>query len=64
MALGPAGELIRLAGSQAERRHSSIVAALDAALAELQEPDGTVRAPASTWIIGARRAPDADRSAF
>jgi SAM-dependent methyltransferase len=54
MALGPAGELIRLAGSQAERRHSSIVAAFDAALAELQEPDGTVRAPASTWIIGAR----------
>ena len=54
MALGPAGELIRLAGSQAERRHSRIVAALDAALAELQEPDGTVRAPASTWIIGAR----------
>jgi SAM-dependent methyltransferase len=54
MALGPAGELIRLAGSEAERRHSSIVAALHAALAELQEPDGTVRAPASTWIIGAR----------
>ncbi len=53
MAIGPAGELIRLAGSEAERRHSSIVAALDAALAELQEPDGTVRAPASTWIIGA-----------
>jgi ubiquinone/menaquinone biosynthesis C-methylase UbiE len=54
MALGPAGELIRLAGSQAERLHSSIVAALHAALAELQEPDGTVRAPASTWIVGAR----------
>jgi ubiquinone/menaquinone biosynthesis C-methylase UbiE len=54
MALGPAGELIRLAGSQAERRHSSIVTALHAALAQLQEPDGTVRAPASTWIVGAR----------
>ena len=54
MALGPAGELIRLADSQAERRHSSIVAALHAALAEQQEPDGTVRAPASTWIIAAR----------
>ena len=54
MALGPAGELIRLAGSQAEERHPSIVAALHAALAELQEPDGTVRAPASTWIVGAR----------
>jgi SAM-dependent methyltransferase len=54
MALGPAGELIRLAASQAEERRSSIVAALRAALAELQEPDGTVRAPASTWIVGAR----------
>jgi SAM-dependent methyltransferase len=54
MALGPAGELIRLAGNQAEGRRSSIVAALHAALAELQEPDGTVRAPASTWIVGAR----------
>jgi len=54
MALRPAGELIRLAASQAERRHSQIVAALEAALVELQEPDGTVRAPASTWIIGAR----------
>lgn len=54
MALGPAGELIRLAGSQAEERRSSIAAALDEALADLQEPDGTVRAPASTWIVGAR----------
>jgi ubiquinone/menaquinone biosynthesis C-methylase UbiE len=54
MALGPAGELIRLASSQAEERHPSIVAALHAALAELQQPDGTIRAPASTWIIGAR----------
>jgi SAM-dependent methyltransferase len=54
MALGPAGELIRLAGSQAKQRRPSIVAALRAALAELQEPDGTVRAPASTWIVAAR----------
>ena len=54
MALGPAGELIRLAGSQAQERRSSIVAALHGALAELQKPDGTVLAPASTWIVGAR----------
>ena len=54
MALGPAGELIRLAGSQAERRQSSIVTALHEALAEMQEPGGIVRAPASTWIVGAR----------
>jgi SAM-dependent methyltransferase len=55
MALGPAGELIRLAGSQAEARRSNIVAALHEALAELEAPDGTgVQAPASTWIVGAR----------
>jgi SAM-dependent methyltransferase len=55
MALGPAGELVRLAGSQAEGHRSSIVAALHEALAEFQEPNGTaVRAPASTWIVGAR----------
>jgi ubiquinone/menaquinone biosynthesis C-methylase UbiE len=54
MALGPAGELIRLASSQAEGRRSSIVAALHATLTGLQKPDGTVRASASTWIIGAR----------
>jgi SAM-dependent methyltransferase len=55
MALGPAGELIRVAGSQAEGRRSSIVASLHEALAELRGPNGTtVRAPASSWIVGAR----------
>ena len=38
MALGPAGELIRLAGSDAERRRPAIVAALHESLAELQRP--------------------------
>ena len=36
MALGPAGELIRLAGIHAERRRPEIVAALHQSLAELQ----------------------------
>jgi SAM-dependent methyltransferase len=54
-ALGPAGELIRLAGSQADRRRSSIFASLRDALAGLEGPNGTgVRAPASSWIVGAR----------
>jgi ubiquinone/menaquinone biosynthesis C-methylase UbiE len=55
MALGPAGELIRLAATEAERRHSSIVAGLRETLAEFQGPGG-VRAPASSWIVGARSA--------
>jgi ubiquinone/menaquinone biosynthesis C-methylase UbiE len=55
MALGPAGELIRLADSQDDELRSSIVAALREALAEFRAPTGTtVRAPASSWVIGAR----------
>jgi SAM-dependent methyltransferase len=55
MALGPAGELIRLSGRQAEARRSGIAASLREALAELRGPNGTrVRAPASSWVVGAR----------
>ncbi len=55
MALGPAGELVRLAGSEGEVPRARIVRALREALAGLQGPDGpSVRAPASTWIVGAR----------
>jgi ubiquinone/menaquinone biosynthesis C-methylase UbiE len=52
MALGPAGEAIRLAGEQAERLKPKVVAALIEALAPYAGPDG-VRAPSSTWIITA-----------
>ena len=56
-ALGPAGELIRLAGSQADGRRSAILASLREALAGLEGPNGTgLRAPASSWIVGARSA--------
>jgi SAM-dependent methyltransferase len=59
MALGPAGELIRLAGVQVEELRSNIVAAVHEALAEFQEPDGSaILAPASSWVVGAR-SPDA-----
>jgi ubiquinone/menaquinone biosynthesis C-methylase UbiE len=53
MALGPAGEVIRLAGAAAERIRPQIAAALRGELAELAGPDG-VWAPASTWIVAAR----------
>jgi ubiquinone/menaquinone biosynthesis C-methylase UbiE len=53
MALGPAGEVIRLAGDQAERIRPQIAAALREALGEFAGPDG-VRATASTWIVTAR----------
>jgi SAM-dependent methyltransferase len=55
MALGPAGELIRLSGNHTQGRRSDIVASLHEALAELRGPNGAgVRAPASSWIVGAR----------
>jgi SAM-dependent methyltransferase len=55
MALGPAGELIRLAGPQAEELRSDIVAALTEALADFQGADGSaIRAPSSSWVVAAR----------
>lgn len=53
MAIGPAGEVIRLAGEEAERIRPEIAAALREALADFAGADG-VWAPASTWIVSAR----------
>lgn len=52
MALGPAGEAIRLAGAEADRLRPEIESALREALSPLAGPDGVV-AGASTWIVGA-----------
>jgi ubiquinone/menaquinone biosynthesis C-methylase UbiE len=52
MALGPAGEVIRLAGEHAARLRPQIEGALRQALAEFEQPDG-IRASASTWIVDA-----------
>ncbi|MFO1324600.1 MAG: class I SAM-dependent methyltransferase [Burkholderiales bacterium] len=53
MALGPAGEIMRLAGDEGERRKPAVVAALGETLAKYVRPDG-VWAPSSTWFVGAR----------
>ena len=52
MALGPAGEILRLAGERAAHLHGRVEAALREGLAEFTV-DGTLRAPASTWIVSA-----------
>jgi SAM-dependent methyltransferase len=52
MALGPAGEVLRLWEDRIEEIRPKIAADLRETLAELDGPDG-VFAPASTWIIGA-----------
>lgn len=53
MAIGPAGEVLRLWGDRVDEIRPKISRDLHQALAEFDGPDG-VFAPASTWIIGAR----------
>jgi SAM-dependent methyltransferase len=52
MALGPAGEILRLAGDRAAHLHERVATALREGLAEFATEDG-LRAPASTWIVTA-----------
>jgi len=54
-ALGPAGEIIRLAGAEGERLRPAVVSALRQTLARYVRQDG-VWAPSSTWFVSARRA--------
>ncbi len=52
-ALGPAGEVIRLAGDEAEKVRPAFEASLREALAGFVREDG-IYANASTWIVSAR----------
>jgi SAM-dependent methyltransferase len=54
-ALGPAGEILRLAGDSAAHLHGEILAALREGLSDFAGPSG-VQAPASTWIVSAAAA--------
>ena len=53
IALGPAGEIIRLAGADGERLIPEVATALRESLARYARSDG-VWAPSSTWFITAR----------
>ncbi|HEX9809679.1 MAG TPA: class I SAM-dependent methyltransferase [Alphaproteobacteria bacterium] len=53
IALGPAGEVYREAGDEAERRKGEIDAALKAELAKYRTPEGIVM-DSSSWVISAR----------
>ena len=53
MELGPAGEIIRLAGAEGERLKPRIILALRESLSVYERQDG-VWAPSSTWFIAAR----------
>ncbi|MCW8807438.1 MAG: class I SAM-dependent methyltransferase [Rhodanobacter sp.] len=52
MALGPAGEIIRLAGDEGTARTQEVIAALEETLAPYLRSDG-VWAPSSTWFVSA-----------
>jgi ubiquinone/menaquinone biosynthesis C-methylase UbiE len=53
MSLGPAGEIIRLAGAEGEKRRPQVAAAMREVLGKYSRPDG-VWAPSSTWFVTAR----------
>jgi SAM-dependent methyltransferase len=53
LAIGPAGEVYREAGKLAEERHDTIAAALEAALAKHQRPNG-IMMDSSSWKVTAR----------
>jgi SAM-dependent methyltransferase len=53
MSIGPAGEILRLAGERAAHLHGDVAAALHEGLGDWQCESGVV-APASTWIVCAR----------
>lgn len=55
-ALGPAGEIIRLAGAEGERLRPTVATALRRTLSRYVRDDG-IWAPSSTWFITARRPP-------
>lgn len=53
MSIGPAGEILRLQGDRAAPMLPKVEAALREGLSEFRREDGTVWAPASTWIVTA-----------
>lgn len=53
MALGPAGEIVRLAKEEGEKRKPQVIAALRDAFREFESPNGVV-APSSAWILTGR----------
>ena len=53
MSIGPAGEILRLQGERAAHLHPQVDAALREGISDFVREDGTVWAPASTWIVTA-----------
>jgi ubiquinone/menaquinone biosynthesis C-methylase UbiE len=56
LALGPAAEVIRLVGAEADEIRPKLEREIGEVLADFDGPDG-IKAPASTWIISAAAGP-------
>lgn len=54
MSIGPAGEILRLAGERAAHLHEPVAAALREDMSPWVAADGAVMGPASTWIVTAQ----------
>jgi hypothetical protein len=54
MALGPAGEIIRLAGAQGERLRPRVADSLRGLFAQYQRADGSIWAASSSWTVRGR----------
>jgi len=55
MALGPAGEIMRLAGADAERHRPQVADALRRLFEQYRRADGSVWAASSSWTVRGRR---------
>lgn len=53
MSLGPAGEIIRLAGEEGERKRNVVMDALRQLMAQRRRPDGAVWMGSSSWLVSA-----------
>ena len=53
MEIGPAGEIIRLAGDEGERLKGDVLVALKEVIKKFEQKDGTFWAPSSSWFVTA-----------
>ncbi len=51
--IGPAGEIIRLAGEEGERLKGEVIVALEDVIGKFEKEDGLFWAPSSAWLITA-----------
>ena len=51
--IGPAGEILRLAGEEGERLKGDVIVALEDVIGKFSKADGSIWAPSSAWFVTA-----------